>query len=405
MTIPATASNMVFDEVFDDADCPTMDNIAAAIKCTSRYDSPPHQQVVADSYAMPIVVPASPCTSEESSTSAATAARSITGNFSDIRDKYHIDTRVLGRGHYGKVRECINRTTGQRYAVKSIRTSDPRVKPDIIAREIILLQQVEHDSIVKLIDFYEDEKYIHLVTDLCTGGELYDKICENSSNDDNGAACFAEDEAGRILSQVLSAISYLHKNDVVHRDIKPENILFETADEGSPVKLCDFGLARKHYGSGRLGEPVMNEVVGTAYYIAPEVLRKKYTKSCDLWSVGVTAYILLGGYPPFNGSNNAEIYDSVVRGVYHFHSEEWKGVSKDARDFISRLLQKDPRKRMTVDEALNHSWIARHANADNLTRSPKDASTTNEVVARGLRSINARIAKRKLRKSMFGLAA
>mmetsp|Transcript_1066 Transcript_1066/g.2121 ORF Transcript_1066/g.2121 Transcript_1066/m.2121 type:complete len:423 (-) Transcript_1066:34-1302(-) len=350
----AISNNMMFDQAIPDCS-PMMDS--ANTKCTSRLVSAPYD----DDEQMPAASPVSvsPCVSEEQAASA--DAISITGKFSNIDYKYHIDPRVIGTGQHGTVRECVDRATGQRYAVKSICKSDPTVKPGGLAREIMLLQEMKHCNIVQLVDVYEDADYVHLVTDLCTGGELFDKICEKSSNRDNGAACFAEDEAARIMYQILTAVSYMHKRGIVHRDIKPENILFETTDEDSPIKIIDFGLSRKHYGGQ---EPPMTSVVGTPYYIAPEVLRKKYDKSCDLWSVGVIAYILLCGYPPFNGANNDQTHRRVLRGRYYFPAEDWKDVSIEAMDFIHRMLQMDPRKRMTVKQALNHPWIVKHVNTD-----------------------------------------
>mmetsp|Transcript_1071 Transcript_1071/g.2137 ORF Transcript_1071/g.2137 Transcript_1071/m.2137 type:complete len:409 (-) Transcript_1071:156-1382(-) len=348
------SNNMTFDQAISDSS-PMIE--FADTKCTVRLVSDPHDY----DEQMPAAAPVSfsPCVSEESAATAATI--SITGKLSNIEYKYHIDPHVLGTGHHGTVRECIDRATGEHYAVKSICKRDPSVMPGGLAREIMLLQEMKHCNIVQLVDVYEDADYVHLVTDLCTGGELFDKICEKSSNRDNGAACFAEDEAARIMYQILTAVSYMHKRGIVHRDIKPENILFETTDEDSPIKIIDFGLSRKHYGGQ---EPPMTSVVGTPYYIAPEVLRKKYDKSCDLWSVGVIAYILLCGYPPFNGANNDQTHRSVLRGRYYFPAEDWKDVSIEAMDFIYRMLQMDPRKRMTVEQALNHPWITRHINND-----------------------------------------
>jgi len=215
-----------------------------------------------------------------------------------------------------------------------------------------------HRSIIRLSDVYEDAGYVHLVTDLCEGGELFDKIVEKADCD-NGAPCFTEAEAARIIRQILEAVSYLHKKGVAHRDIKPENILFETQEDGSPVKIIDFGLSRKH--SSRMGEKPMSTVVGTPYYIAPEVLRKRYDKSCDLWSVGVIAYILLCGYPPFNGADNDQTHKSVLRGRYYFPAEDWNDISREAMDFIFGMLQLDPTRRMSAEQAMNHPWIAKHA--------------------------------------------
>mmetsp|Transcript_4105 Transcript_4105/g.7329 ORF Transcript_4105/g.7329 Transcript_4105/m.7329 type:complete len:397 (-) Transcript_4105:671-1861(-) len=374
---PATISNnMTFDQAISDSS-PMIE--FADTKCTVRLVSDPHDY----DEQMPAAAPVSfsPCVSEESAATAATI--SITGKLSNIEYKYHIDPHVLGTGHHGTVRECIDRATGEHYAVKSICKRDPSVMPGGLAREIILLREMKHSSIVKLVDVHEDADYVHIVTDLCQGGELFDKIVEKSSNSDNGAACFAEDEAARIMYQILTAVSYLHENGVVHRDIKPENILFETKDEDSPVKIIDFGLSRKHYGS--FGEPPMSTIVGTSYYIAPDVLRKKYDKSCDLWSVGVIAYILLSGYPPFNGDDNDEVHHAVRQGQYRFPSSSWSGTSRESRDFIRRLLQKDPRKRMTVQQALNHPWIVKNvANDVMMIEEDRQYSSSAEVVFHGL---------------------
>jgi serine/threonine protein kinase len=201
---------------------------------------------------------------------------------------------------------------------------------------------------------------VHLVTDLCEGGELFDRIVEMSAAD-NGAACFPEAEAAMILHQILEGIRYMHRHDVAHRDIKPENILFKDADGGgsasSKVEIIDFGLSRKH----RAGEQPMSSIVGTPYYIAPEVLRKRYTKSCDLWSVGIISYIMLCGYPPFNGDSAEQTHKAVLRGRYCFPAEEWRDASPEAMDFVHRLLQYEPRSRMTAEQALNHPWMVKHS--------------------------------------------
>mmetsp|Transcript_34205 Transcript_34205/g.60150 ORF Transcript_34205/g.60150 Transcript_34205/m.60150 type:complete len:403 (-) Transcript_34205:113-1321(-) len=402
---------MTFDQATQD-NSPMMEN--ANVKCTSRMVSAHYDEQI------PASVTVSPWASEEPAASA--TATSITGKFSNIEYKYHIDPRVLGTGHHGTVRECIDRATCQRYAVKSIRKSNPAVKPGSLAREIMLLREMKHRSIVQLVDVYEEADYVHLVTDLCTGGELFDKIVEKSSNSDNGAVCFAEEEAARIMQQILTAVSSMHKRGIVHRDIKPENILFETTDEDSSVKIIDFGLSRKYYGS--IGEPPMSTIVGTPYYIAPEVLRKRYDKSCDLWSAGVIAYILLCGYPPFNGDTNKQTHKSVLRGRYCFPAEDWKGVSREAMDFIHRMLQMDPRKRMTAEQALRHPWIVKHANTDMMmTEEDREDNSSIEVVynetetprkhpvqcsstptrSSPTRSSPPRSPTRKVRMSMFGL--
>ncbi|KAL3775698.1 hypothetical protein ACHAW5_007586 [Stephanodiscus triporus] len=281
----------------------------------------------------------------------------IPGEYRDIEQKYRVDPRVLGTGYNGSVREAIDRVTGQRLAVKSIRKYD---HSRALVREIALLREMDHQSIIRLVDVFEDDDYIHIVTDLCTGGELFDKIVRKTQ-ESNDQSCFAEEEAAMVIYQMLDALSYMHERDIVHRDIKPENILFETADDDSPVKIIDFGLSRKHIANV---EQPMSSFVGTPYYIAPEVLQKKYDKSCDLWSVGIISYTLLCGYPPFNGANNDKILDSVRRGRFSFPSADWSCKSRESRDFVRRLLQKDPRRRMTAREAMVHPWILKHAAVD-----------------------------------------
>jgi len=349
-----TAFNMVLDEIMTEE---VIDNSMAMntnVDCNSPRDQPP----VADCYATPLAVPISPCTStseESSPASPDAAAMSITGKFSDIEYKYHVHSQVLGTGFHGSVRECTDLITGKRYAVKTVRKSDPGVKHGSLAREIMLLQEINHESILQFVDVFEDENYVHIVTELCQGGELFDKIVEKANKNDSSNACFAEGEAARIIAQVLKAVSYMHECGIVHRDLKPENILFETKDEDSPLKIIDFGLARKHYGD--LGEPYMKTIAGTPYYISPEVLRKRYDRSCDLWAIGVVAYILLTGYPPFNGDTDFDIQQAIRKGDLIFERKVWSRLSKDSRDFIKMLLDSD--NTCEADDALRHAWFAR----------------------------------------------
>mmetsp|Transcript_10786 Transcript_10786/g.19933 ORF Transcript_10786/g.19933 Transcript_10786/m.19933 type:complete len:398 (+) Transcript_10786:437-1630(+) len=369
---------MAFDELFQDD---------ATAKYTARFDTSPHDEQQSD---MPTLTPVSPDSSTNSSTDVNT---SITGKFSNIECKYHINHLVLGSGHHGSVRKCIHRVTGMQYAVKTIRKSDPTVKPGGLAREITLLTEMKHRGIVRLVDVHEDDEYVHLVTELCNGGEMFDKIVEKSSSSSSSsssncdycgdAPCFAEDEAARIMYQILEAVSHMHQRGVVHRDLKPENILFETNEEDSPIKIIDFGLSRKH---DRSTERPMGTVVGTPYYIAPEVLRKKYDKSCDLWSVGVISYVLLCGYPPFNGDSNSEVHAAVKRGRYTFPSVDWSCTSREATDFVRRLLQKNPRNRMTVDQALMHPWIVKHVYSTDVVQNDENRQehSSVEVVFEGL---------------------
>ena len=314
----------------------------------------------------------------------------ITGECRDVEERYRIETRVLGTGQNGSVRIGTDLFTGERRAIKSIRKRDPTSRPGVILREIALLRDVDHRGVIRLCDAFEDEDYVHIVTDLCTGGELFDEIVRRSHRHDaadgggggeeDDEQCFGEADAARIIRQILDAVSHLHDNGIVHRDIKPENVLFATNEIDSPVKLIDLGLSRRH--DPRIDGP-MSSFVGTPYYIAPEVLAKRYDKSCDVWSIGIIAYTLLCGYPPFNGNDNDRILEAVRRGRYMFPSGDWSRKSRESRDFIRRLLQKDPRRRMTAREAMDHPWILRHhagvcSTAEDATTSPT-STTSNEA--------------------------
>ena len=282
----------------------------------------------------------------------------------NVEEMYHIDPRIIGSGQHGSVRRCVERSTGEYYAIKSKRKDDPCVSPRGIVREVELLRCTNHENIIRLFDVFEDDEYVHLVTDLCVGGELFDRIVERSPSSDVGddhddVPCFGENEAARVVYQILDAISHMHDGGIVHRDIKPENVLFVTSDECSPIKLIDLGLSRRHDG---IVDAPMSSLVGTPYYIAPEVLRRRgYDRSCDLWSIGVVTYILLCGYPPFNGATDRRTYESILRGKYAFHPEDWRNVSVDAMDFVRGLLQVDPGRRMTARHALGHPWMVKRA--------------------------------------------
>lgn len=273
----------------------------------------------------------------------------VTDAITDVRQRYHINPKEIGHGHYGVVRKCVDRETKECYAIKSILKSKIS-RIDVLKREIEILAEVDHKNIIKLIEVHEDAKYIHLITELCTGGELFDRIIEKTETDEGH---YSEKDAAKLVASILDAISYCHEMQIVHRDLKPENFLFVSQDEDAPVKIIDFGLSR-HEASDH---DFMRTRVGTPYYVAPEVLMRKYTKSCDIWSLGVITYILLCGYPPFYGDSDHQIFDQVKAGRFDFPSPEWDTISDDAKDFVCCLLKLNPSKRLTAAQALNHRWI------------------------------------------------
>lgn len=205
-----------------------------------------------------------------------------------LRDYYRIG-KVLGTGAFGEVRMCVHRESSAQRAVKVLRKShmDDDEKR-MLFNEINILKEIDHPNIIKMYEFFEDEKRYYLVTEICKGGELFDEILQRGK--------FSERDAAVLMKQVLSCINYCHQANIVHRDLKPENILLEQNKEFDQIKIIDFGTSLVYDPNRNL-----DEKLGTPYYIAPEVLNKSYNHKCDIWSCGVITFILLSGIPPFNG--------------------------------------------------------------------------------------------------------
>lgn len=184
----------------------------------------------------------------------------------------------------------------------------------------------------------------YLITELCTGGELFDEIAKKT--------VFNEKDAAIIIEQVLEAIAYCHNKSIVHRDLKPENILIDSSNNNN-IKVIDFGTSQKMSQKYK-----MNQAFGTSYYIAPEVLVTDYDEKCDVWSIGVIMYILLSGKPPFDGDSDKEICKKVKEGKYSLAGEEWDDISKEGKDLLKKLMTYDPKKRISWAEALKHEWFA-----------------------------------------------
>ncbi|KAJ3415986.1 hypothetical protein HDV05_003583 [Chytridiales sp. JEL 0842] len=258
--------------------------------------------------------------------------------------------RTLGQGSYATVKEAIQIGTGERFAVKVISKKLMQGREHMILNEIDVLKRVSkgHRNIVTLHDYFETPNNLYLVMDLCTGGELFDRICERGS--------FYEEDAAEIIKTVLEAVAYLHDQNIVHRDIKPENLLFKTKDSLSQLVIADFGLSKMMDPTKFDG---LMTTCGTPGYMAPEVIRKTgHGKPVDLWSIGVLTYFLLCGYTPFDCSNSADELQRILTANYKFEpAEYWSEVSPVAKDFISKLLLIDPAKRLTARQALAHEWM------------------------------------------------
>ena len=266
-----------------------------------------------------------------------------------MEEKYEI-IKELGSGAFARCLQIKNRTTGNLYACKEIQK---KKMSDLegFKQETNILIKLDHPNIIKLYEIYETEDYFYLVMELCSGGELFDRIL---SNIESGKP-FTEEKAAIIFQQMMSAINYCHKNNIVHRDLKPENLLLLNESPDSPIKVIDFGMSK-------VIDPndIMFERVGTAYYIAPEVLEGMYDEKCDIWSAGVILYILLCGYPCFNGETDEKIYKQIKKKKYSFPSPEWDVISDDAKYLIKKMLS-DAMERISAEEILKDPWVLNHA--------------------------------------------
>lgn len=260
-----------------------------------------------------------------------------------------MDKKKLGEGSYGSVCKATNKSTKATRAVKSIAKAQMK-NLDRFKQEIAIMKMMDHPNIIKLYENFEDHKNIYLVMELCTGGELFDRIIE--------AGHFTEVQAAILMQQIVRAIYYMHESHVCHRDLKPENFLFMTKEpiEKTLLKIIDFGLSCQF-----APDQVLTTKAGTPYYVAPQVLAGKYDQLSDLWSCGVIMYVLLCGYPPFFGETDAEVLSKVRLGNFSFNAADWKNVSEDAKNLIRMLLKMNPRDRYTAEQTLNHDWIKNKA--------------------------------------------
>lgn len=214
-----------------------------------------------------------------------------------------------------------------------------------VRREIGILQHLSgQPNIVEFKGAYEDKNNVHLVMELCSGGELFDRITERGS--------YSEKEAAKIGRQIVNVVHSCHFLGVIHRDLKPENFLLVNRDESSPLKATDFGLS-VFIEEGK----VYGDVVGSAYYVAPEVLRRNYGKEIDVWSAGVILYILLSGVPPFWAETERGIFEEILKNRLDLESPPWPSISNGAKDLIKKMLTVDPKKRITASEALEDPWL------------------------------------------------
>ncbi|CAM8999622.1 unnamed protein product [Rhodiola kirilowii] len=251
-----------------------------------------------------------------------------------LRDDYLIGKK-LGQGQFGTTYLVTHKPTSKPFACKSIPKRKLLCAEDYedVWREIQIMHHLsEHSNFVRIKDTYEDAVFVHLVMELCAGGELFDRIVKKGH--------YSEKEAAKLIKIIVGVVEACHSLGVMHRDLKPENFLFDTTEEDAILKATDFGLS-VFYKPGE----IFCDVVGSPYYVAPEVLRKQYGHEIDVWSAGVILYILLSGLPPFWAETEKGIFRQILNGKLDFESDPWPSISDSAKELVSKMLERDPKKK------------------------------------------------------------
>ncbi|VEU42587.1 unnamed protein product [Pseudo-nitzschia multistriata] len=283
---------------------------------------------------------------------------------------------VIGKGSYGQV--CIasrgeaeghmsgSGRSGKRkkFACKCVMLrNDPKYISKLQEEVNVLRELRGHDNVIRLYDVFCVDNELFIITELGRGGDLFHLLTTHPKHG------VTEAYAAKTVSEMLSAVAFLHSRSICHRDLKLENWVLESGkDVWSPLKLIDFGLST-HYRQGER----LTRVVGSSYYVAPEVLKKSYTEACDLWSLGVIVYMLLSGAPPFYGKNDEAIKASIVQGEYTFPHELFRDVSDEAMAFVSTLLSYNIEYRYTAAQALTHPWLSANCDSEALSRAKDGA--------------------------------
>lgn len=291
-----------------------------------------------------------------------------------FKDLYEETGEFLGNGSYASVKTYRNKETGKECAVKMI-TKCTSLQRSKVFKEIEIFHQCQgSDNILNLVEYFEEDDVFYLVFDKMAGGTLLSNI--------ESRGHLSEFEASLVVREIARALDFLHSKGIAHRDLKPENILCQRVGEVVPLKICDFDLASGVPLNGNSSDgsktPELLTPVGSAEYMAPEVVDAwvgesfSYDKKCDLWSLGIILYIMLCGYPPFYGQCGEDcgwergeacqncqelLFNSIQDGMYEFPEEEWRCVSDNAKDLIRHLLVRNPRKRYSAADVLEHPWV------------------------------------------------
>ncbi|KAI3794280.1 hypothetical protein L1987_36909 [Smallanthus sonchifolius] len=283
-------------------------------------------------------------------------------------DRNYSMGKLLGHGQFGHTYVAIDKANGDRVAVKKIDKNKMILQDAVedVKREVKILKALSgHENVVQLYNAYEDSSYVYIVMELCEGGELLNRILGKKDS------CYSEKDAAIVVRQMLKVAAECHLHGLVHRDMKPENFLFKSFDDDSQLKATDFGLS----DFIRPGKK-FTDMVGSAYYVAPEVLKRKSGPESDVWSIGVITYILLCGRRPFWDKSENGIFKEVLRNKPDFRRKPWLDISPSAKDFVKKLLVKDPRTRLTAAQALSHPWVREGGDASEI---PLDISVLSNL--------------------------
>ena len=292
--------------------------------------------------------------------------RNIVG-YSNLNEIYEIK-QVLGKGKFGLVKLGIHRGNGRKVAIKIINKKlVTAIDVQQVKTEIDILKIAKHPNIIQLYDVFENENYIYIIMEYCAGGDLFSYIEKRGFR-------LPETRAAEIIHKLSTAVFFLHEYGVVHRDLKPENILMTDNSSNADIRLVDFGLG-KIIGPGEM----CTDPFGTFSYVAPEVLKEKpYSFKVDLFAIGIIAYLLVAGFLPFDHeTSEKEIARQTVYEPTPFPNSVWKNISNEARMFVDNLLQKNPDKRMGIQEVLQHKWLQKYNSKENISfkkRNERDLS-------------------------------